>query len=202
MAQLGEIRKGSEIGKNSGGYIKGKKYIYGKYIWAACLDCGKERWVRLIKGKPVSQRCQSCASKAGRVFGERNHSWKGGRINQHGYIQVLLSPDDFFYPMARRGHVPEHRLVMAKHLGRCLQSWEIVHHKNGIKDDNRLENLELSTNGQHIQAHNKGYRDGYQKGLIDGRNKQIQELTILMKKQTTQIKLLEFHLQELQKKLE
>lgn len=173
MAELGEIRRGRDIGLTS---------VSNRFIWLACLGCGEERWVVLMGNKPRSLRCHRCAN--GIRTGAIHSQWKGGRRqNKAGYILVWLSPYDFFYPMAdHRGYVPEHRLVMAKHLGRCLQSWELVHHKGkrytGIenKSDNLIDNLKLATRGSHITEHARGYRGGYQKGFADGQSSQIKEL--------------------------
>lgn len=85
--------------------------------------------------------------------GPEHHQWKGGRhVSSNGYIVVNAKMDD---PIARamtpKGYnnsVFEHRLVMAHHLGRSLTSKESVHHINGDRQDNRLENLELRS-GMH-----------------------------------------------------
>jgi len=112
--------------------------------------------------------------------------------DDRGYIKIRLSPDDFFFPMTDRlGYVLEHRLVIARQLGRCLQPWEIVHHKNGIKDDNRPSNLELTIMSDHMTAHTRGYRAGYRKGYMDGKENQIEELK-------QEIKLLRWQIKELQ----
>ncbi len=66
-------------------------------------------------------------------------------VTSHGYVQVYR-PD---HPNARKaGWVLEHTAVMSEILGRALLPGENVHHKNGIRDDNRPENLELWTTSQ------------------------------------------------------
>lgn len=148
-----------------------------KFIYQPCTSCGKPRWVRMLKRVPEWANCHTCANRARIKYGEQSAAWRGGRRQEGPYIWVWVHPDDFFHPMAKHANrVPEHRLVMAKHLGRCLNDWEIVHHKNGNKTDNRIENLELSDKYSHGIMHANGYKDGYARGLIDGHNKQIEEL--------------------------
>lgn len=83
--------------------------------------------------------------------GSEHPAWKGGRwINDQGYVRIWLSPEDRIYHGVKQ-NILEHRLVMSRHLGRPLTSHETVHHKNGNKQDNRIENLELR-----IDSHGQG----------------------------------------------
>ena len=83
--------------------------------------------------------------------GPKNANWQGGRIKTfNGYIKVYQPGHPF---VDRTKRVVEHRLVMEKFLGRHLEKNEIVHHKNGIRDDNRIENLELLTVNSHTKGH-------------------------------------------------
>ena len=81
-----------------------------------------------------------------------------------GYKIVYISRNDPYFCMSnptgrqgegkyksagRGGSLPEHRLIMAQHLGRPLRRDEVVHHRNGSKLDNRLENLELMSRKRH-----------------------------------------------------
>jgi len=147
------------------------------YIWHACIDCGRERWVATYTdGTTKWFRCKSCGGKQASmkrdIKGENHPGWQGGGYrHSQGYMMVYLDPSDSLYPMANGLHyVLEHRLMVARSLGRCLQPQEVVHHKNGIRGDNRLENLELfDSHRQHMREHSRGYKDGYEQGLIDGR---------------------------------
>lgn len=88
--------------------------------------------------------------------GKRSTYWKGGRYKHNkGYVYVL-KPE---HPYTNSdGYVFEHRLVMEKQIGRYLiPNIDDVHHINGVKDDNRLENLQLLTHGKHTTLTNTKY---------------------------------------------
>lgn len=97
------------------------------------------------KKSVISPQCREATIQAHK--GKRSSAWKGGRRKDNfGYIQIW-KPE---HPNAKmKGYIHEHRLVMSEKLGRPLKSHEFVHHKNAIKDDNRIENLELMTKKVH-----------------------------------------------------
>jgi len=133
-----------------------------------CLDCGidRERHGRSVK------YCNSCALKRSlernpeilqvRRIQARNYQRKKkgiditlprltgefgkGHLNKYGY-RILSIPN---HPNAttKKGAIAEHTYLMSLHLGRPLKKGESVHHKNGLRDDNRIENLELWHKGQ------------------------------------------------------
>ena len=98
-----------------------------------------------------------------RYYGEEHYNWKGGTYESGGYRRIY-APD---HPNNAGGYVLEHRLVVEKHLGRYLYPTEVVHHINGDKLDNRLENLIVLTRTEHMQLH-KSESDRDEKGRFAG----------------------------------
>lgn len=119
------------------------------YFLSCCPVCGKQMW---RQKQDMGRYCRNCSRRikqSKRMSQERNPRWTGGRsIDRLGYVHLTTPPTSPYYSMATKisHHILEHRLVMAKHLGRCLQSWEVVHHKNRNKSDNSIGNLELLPN--------------------------------------------------------
>ena len=91
-----------------------------------------------------------------------------------GYLEIYLPENHWCLPMCEktRRRIMIHRLIMAEHLGLLLKPEELVHHKNGIKSDNRITNLELTT----LSKHGLSYQDGYTAGLKDGISLRDKEL--------------------------
>ncbi len=100
--------------------------------------------------KSCSLKATNAKNKAQYRNGRKGTNWRGGRIKApNGYVWVY-DPEaaQRHRPGTKKPYVLEHRLVVEKALGRPLLPEENVHHKNGVRDDNRPENLELWTKCQ------------------------------------------------------
>jgi SWI/SNF-related matrix-associated actin-dependent regulator 1 of chromatin subfamily A len=134
------------------GWIPISKLTIGDKIYSngvnKCKKCGGgENIITYIYSKYVGY-CKNCMYKY-----LRENNYKGDSyVDKDGYI---LINKQFNHPKNRDNYVREHILVMEKFLGRYLEDNECVHHLDGNKKNNNIENLQLMTRSEHAKLHSK-----------------------------------------------
>lgn len=112
--------------------------------------------IGLKQSKEAKQKMS--LAKKGKVIGDKNSNWKGGKSFVKGYIRVY-SPTHLY---SIKNYVLEHRLIAEQFLGRFLTKEEVIHHLDENKKNNKPENLlYFKTNGEHLSFHNKIRQFGF-----------------------------------------
>jgi hypothetical protein len=129
-------------------YTFGTRKTRTRVVPRDCKRCGNE-FLASPRNPPIVFCGRACGirwrneQEPGKFAGENGSRWRGGRrIDDRGYV-LIWAPDHHSVKGTKRIYVAEHRLVMERMIGRPLLRTEQVHHKNGIRDDNRPQNLEL-----------------------------------------------------------
>lgn len=131
-----------------------------KTQWKCRCDCGVVCTKEGAKLMAAAVRSCGCLlpDVAMQRRGSSHHNWSGGRVvSAGGYVYVLTRSGRYEF---------EHRLVMEQSLGRSLLSSETVHHVNGKRNDNRIENLELRS-GRHGKGQCVGDLVAWAKELLE-----------------------------------
>ena len=132
--------------------FKNKDFLHQKYVKEKMSGLGISRLTGI---KPLTiyrwlDKFNIPKRERGFPRGDKNHRWNEGKLRRYGYLYIQ-KPD---HPNSDNyGYVAEHRLVMEKHLGRYLDKKEHIHHKNGNRNNNKIENLHLCTFSEHMKIH-------------------------------------------------
>lgn len=124
-------------------------------MWNCLCDCGNRKTVgtaELLNGRVASCGCYRKETATKQALTNAKNRFIGRKIKSNGYVAVY-APD---HPKAvAGGYVLEHRLIAESSIGRMLEDNEVVHHKNHIRTDNRIENLQIMTASEHRSMHMK-----------------------------------------------
>lgn len=139
------------------------------YVPVMCL-CKKERFVSAwnaihYKYKGMCPECIAAlrlnAKPMNKFYPSDGHVVRNGYVLIHAFTLTEQEVEQFktmlMWTSRSTPYISEHRLVMARYLGRALERKDIVHHRNGIRSDNRLENLELTDSSSHQKMDHKYY---------------------------------------------
>lgn len=141
--RIGIVKTAIELG------MEFEKAQYVAYKWMPCSVCGIARWIRMIGGELRYPKCRSCSQKSPRPqrSGKNHHAYKNSIWkSQNGY---LMRERYGYREPNKRCKVYEHVYIWEQAHGRRIPKGWVVHHLNGIKDDNRIENLKAMKKGEH-----------------------------------------------------